>query len=135
MAYGWELMAIIHALKKKLHHYLYGAMFEVWTNHESLKWLSSQKELIGRKVNWVQILQEFDLQLHYQKGKFNIVVDMLSHMPMVNKLSFTKFKSRLLESLKGLCEHDASVAKLYMHIIKKFNHHLPCKKWVLVQRD
>ena len=37
-------------------------------DHESLKWLSSQKEFIGRKVCWVQILEEFDLQLHYQKG-------------------------------------------------------------------
>ena len=35
-----ELLAIIHALKKWC-HYLYGAIFEVWIDHESLKWLSS----------------------------------------------------------------------------------------------
>lgn len=59
-AYERELLAIIHALKK-WRHYLYGATFEVRTDHESLKWLSSQKELTGRKVHWAQILQEFDL--------------------------------------------------------------------------
>ena len=75
-------------------------------DHESLKWPSNQKELIGRKASWAQILQEFDLQLCYQKGKFNIVANALSCMPMVNELSFTTFKSSLLESLKGLCEHD-----------------------------
>ena len=43
-------------------------------DYESLKWISSQKELMGRKAYWVKILQEFDLQLPYQKGKFNVVV-------------------------------------------------------------
>ena len=91
---------------------MYGATCEVWTDHESLKWLSNQKELTGRKASWVQILQEFDLQLRYQKGKFNTVANALSCMPIVNELSFTNFKSCLLESLKGLCEHD----KIYLEI-------------------
>ena len=39
----WKLLAIIYALKK-WHHYLYGATFEVWMDHESLKWLSSLKD-------------------------------------------------------------------------------------------
>ena len=50
-AYERELLVIIPALKK-WHHYLYGTTFEVRTNHESLKWLSNQKELTGRKVCW-----------------------------------------------------------------------------------
>ena len=94
---------MIHALKKS-HHHLYGATFEVQIDHEILKCLSCKKELTGRKAHWAQILQEFDLQLHYQKGIFNIVVDALSCMPMVIELSFTRFKSNLLESLKGLCK-------------------------------
>ena len=85
------MLAIIHALKK-WRHYLYGATFEVQTDHEILKWLFSQKELDGRKARWAQILQEFYLQLRYQKGKFNIVADALSRMPMVNELCFIRFK-------------------------------------------
>lgn len=97
---------IIHALEK-WGHYLYAATFEVWMDHESLKWISSQKEFTSRKARWAQILQEFDLQLRYQKGKFNVVADML----MVKKLCFTRFKNSLLESIKGLCEHDTSLGR------------------------
>ena len=57
-----------------------------------------------------------DLQLRYQKGKFNVVADALSHMPMVNELSFTRFKSSLLESIKGLCEHDTSFAEVWRRV-------------------
>ena len=111
-AYERELLAIIHALKK-WRHYLYGATFEVCTDHESLKWLSSQPKLKGRKARWAELLQEFDLTIRYQRGKFNIVADALSRMPMVNELSFTTFKSELLESLRSLCEHDVSFSEVW----------------------
>lgn len=75
-AYKQELLVIIHALKK-WRHYLYGATFEVQTDHESVKWFSSQSELKGRKARWTEILQEFDLTLRYQRGKFNVVADAL----------------------------------------------------------
>ena len=110
--YERELLAIVHALKK-WRHYLYGATFEVRTDHESLKWLSNQNELKGRKARWAEILQEFDLQIRYQRGKFNVVVDALSHMPQINELSFTTFKNNFLESLKGLCDYDASVTEIW----------------------
>ena len=111
-AYERELLTIIHALKK-WRHYLYGATFEVRTDHESLKWLSSQAELKGRKVRWAEILQEFDLTICYQRGKFNVVADAPSRMPMVNELSFTTFKSELLELLRGLYEHDVSFSEVW----------------------
>ena len=41
------------------------------------------------------------------------MADALIHMPMVNELSFTRFKSSLLESFKGLCEHDTSFVEVW----------------------
>ena len=38
---------------------------------------------------------------------------------MVNEFSFTRFKSSLLESLKGLCEHDTSYAQVWRSIRRR----------------
>ncbi|XP_071905696.1 uncharacterized protein [Coffea arabica] len=46
-----ELAAVIFALKK-WRHYLYGVTFEVYTDHKSLKYLFSQKELNLRQRRW-----------------------------------------------------------------------------------
>ncbi len=135
-AYERELLAIVHALKK-WRHYLYGATFEVRIDHKSLKRLSSQNELKGRKARWAEILQEFDLQIRYQRGKFNVVVDALSHMPQINELSFTTFKNNFLESLKGLCEHDVSFTEIWRAVRDRTfrRDHLPRRHVVRARRD
>ena len=38
---------------------------------------------------------------------------------MVNELSFTRFKSSLLESLKGLCEHDKSYSEIWRNVQRR----------------
>ena len=47
--YERQLYAIVHALKK-WKHYLYGAKVMIVFDHESIKWLSNQTELKGRKA-------------------------------------------------------------------------------------
>ena len=42
--HGQELGAVVFVLKK-WRHYLYGVTFEAFTDHQSLKYLFSQKEL------------------------------------------------------------------------------------------
>ena len=47
-------------------------------NHESIKWFLNQMDLKGRKARWAEILQEYDCQLRYHKGLYNVVADALS---------------------------------------------------------
>ena len=72
-----ELAAVVFALKL-WRHYLYGARFEVYTDHQSLKYIFTQQELNCLQRRWMEYLKDFDFQLLYHPGKANVVADALS---------------------------------------------------------
>jgi hypothetical protein len=76
-----ELLAIRDALKH-WKHYLLGVSFTIQSDHESLKYLFSQKELSGRLLRWCDFLQQFDFgDVQYLPGTKNPVGDALSRPP------------------------------------------------------
>ncbi|KAG8473291.1 hypothetical protein CXB51_035413 [Gossypium anomalum] len=72
-----ELAAIVFALKI-WRHYLYGEKCYVYTDHKSLKYLMTQKELNLRQRRWLELLKDYDLVIDYHPGKANVVADALS---------------------------------------------------------
>ena len=72
-----ELAAIVFTLKI-WHHYLYGKEFEVYSDHKSLKYIFTQRDLNMRQHMWMEFLEDYDFTLHYHPGKANMVVDALS---------------------------------------------------------
>ena len=72
-----ELAAIFFALKI-WHHYLYGEQFEVFSDHKSLKYIFTQRDLNMRQGRWMEYLEDYDFTLHYHLGKANMVVDALN---------------------------------------------------------
>ncbi|XP_071902449.1 uncharacterized protein [Coffea arabica] len=77
-----ELAAVVFALKK-WRHYLYGVTFEVYTDHKSLKYLFSQKELNLRQRKWIEFLEDYNCSINYHLGKANVVADALSRKAQV----------------------------------------------------
>ena len=59
-------------------HYLYGETFQIFTDHKSLKYLMTQKELNMRQRRWIELLKDYDCTIEYHPGKANIVADALS---------------------------------------------------------
>ena len=72
-----ELAAVIFSLKT-WRHYLYGATCQIFTDHKSLKYLFTQKELNLRKRRWMKLLNDYDCTIDYHPGKANVVADALS---------------------------------------------------------
>ncbi|KAA3473616.1 DNA/RNA polymerases superfamily protein [Gossypium australe] len=72
-----ELAAIVFVLKV-WHHYLFGEKCHIYTDHKSLKYLMTQKELNLRQRRWLELLKDYELVIDYHLGKANVVADALS---------------------------------------------------------
>ena len=72
-----ELAAIVFALKI-WRHYMYSDQFKVFSDHKSLKYIFTQRDLNMRQHRWMEYLKDYDFTLHYHPGKENIVADALS---------------------------------------------------------
>ena len=72
-----ELAAIVFALKI-WRHYLYGEKCFIYTDHKSLKYLPSQRELNLRQCRWMKLIKDYDCVIDYHLGKANVVADTLS---------------------------------------------------------
>ena len=72
-----EFVVILFALKI-WRHYLYGEQFEVFSDHKSLKYIFTQRDLNMRQHGWMEYLEDYNFALNYHPGKENVVVDALS---------------------------------------------------------
>ena len=76
-----ELAAIVIALKI-WRHYLYGEKCFIYTDHKSLKYLSSQRELNLRQRRWMELIKDYDYVIDYHPRKANVVADSLRRKSM-----------------------------------------------------
>ena len=99
-----ELAAVVFALKI-WRHYLYGETFQIFTDHKSLKYLLSQKELNMRQRRWLELLKDYDCTIEYHPGKANVVADALSRKVsgrVANLLSLREMNVELQVSPSGV---------------------------------
>ena len=75
--HDFVLAAVVFALKL-WRCYLYGKKFQVYSDHKSLKYIFTQKNLNLRQRRWVEYLEDYDFTLNYHPGKANVVADALS---------------------------------------------------------
>jgi hypothetical protein len=75
--YDLEVLAVVHALKV-WRNYLLGNLVHIYTDHKSLKYLFTQPDLNMRQRRWLELIKDYELEVHYHSGKANVVVDALS---------------------------------------------------------
>ena len=57
---------------------MYGVHCKVYTDHKSLKYVFTQKEINMRQRRWLELMVDYDLDILYHPGKANVVADALS---------------------------------------------------------
>ncbi|WVZ97432.1 hypothetical protein U9M48_042972 [Paspalum notatum var. saurae] len=80
-----ELAAVVHALKV-WRHYFFGQKCDIYTDHKSLKYIFTQTELNMRQRRWLELIEDYDLEIHYHPGKANVVADALSRKSQISLL-------------------------------------------------
>ena len=72
-----ELATVLFALKI-WRHYLYGVPCRIFTDHKSLQYIFTRKELNLRQRRWLELIKDYDCTIEYHPGKANVVADALS---------------------------------------------------------
>jgi hypothetical protein len=96
-----ELAAVIHALKIWRHH-LMGAKCNIYTDHKSLKYIFTQANLNMRQRRWLELIKDYDLEVHYHPGKANMVANALSRKAHCHCLSVEIFHETLCYQIRNL---------------------------------
>jgi hypothetical protein len=101
LTHDLELAAVIHALKIWRHH-LMGAKCNIYTDHKSLKYIFTQADLNMRQRRWLEMIKDYDLEVHYHPGKANVVADALSRKAHYHCLSVEIFCETLCYQIRKL---------------------------------
>jgi hypothetical protein len=80
-----ELAVVVMALRT-WRHYLLGNVVHIYTEHKSLKYIFTQANLNMRQRRWLELIKDYELEVHYHPGKANMVADALSRKGHCNYL-------------------------------------------------
>jgi ribonuclease HI len=96
-----ELAAVVHALKI-WRQYIMGTKCQVYTDHKSLTYIFTQMDLNLRQRHWLELIKDYDLEIHYHPGKANLVVDALSRKKHVHSAVVAQLLDEIIEDFRRL---------------------------------
>jgi hypothetical protein len=96
-----EVEAVVRALKI-WRHYIMGTKCQVYIDHKSLKYIFTQKDLNLRQRCWLELIKDYDLEIHYHPGKANLVADALSRKEHVHAAIVAQLPDELVEDFERL---------------------------------
>ncbi|WVZ76147.1 LOW QUALITY PROTEIN: hypothetical protein U9M48_024145 [Paspalum notatum var. saurae] len=96
-----KLAVVVYALKI-WRHYLFRQRCEIYTDHKSLKYIFTQNELNMRQRRWLELIKDYDLEIHYHPSKANVVADALSRKSNANMALGFQMPPELCEEFESL---------------------------------
>jgi hypothetical protein len=80
-----KLVAVLLALQT-WRHYLLENVVHIFTDHKSLKYIFTQVDLNMHQRSWLELIKDYDLEVHYHLDKANVIADALSRKAHYNYL-------------------------------------------------
>nr|GEY14559.1 putative reverse transcriptase domain-containing protein [Tanacetum cinerariifolium] len=109
-------------------HYLYGTKCTIFTDHKILQHILNKKELNIRQRRSLELLADYDCEVHYHLGKANVVADVLSLKEQIKPLRVRslimtihpKLPSQILEAQNEALKEENVKAKNLRGMDKSF---------------
>jgi hypothetical protein len=79
-----------------------GTKCQVYRDHKSLKYIFTQKDLNLRQRRWLELIKDYDLEIHYHLGKANLVADALSRKEYVHSAIVARLPDEIVEDFRRL---------------------------------
>lgn len=79
-----ECLAVVWAVQI-LRPYLERSHFDLFTDHQALKWIMNLSDASGRLARWRLRLLEYDFTVQYGKGAKNQIADAVSRLPTIGE--------------------------------------------------
>jgi len=96
-----ELATVVHAVKI-WRHYLISHKSDIYTYHKSLKYIFTQSDLNLRQRRWLELIKDYDLEVHYHPGKANMVADAPSRKSYANEVQIASLAEELCAEMAHL---------------------------------
>jgi hypothetical protein len=107
-----ELATVVHALKI-WRYYIMGTKCQIYTDHKSLKYIFTQKDVNLRQSRWLELIKDYDLDIQYHPGKANLVADALSRKGQANTSLAFQLPEELMKEFEklnlGMVAHSEGV--------------------------
>ena len=113
-----ELAAVVFALRI-WRHYLLGEKFRLFTDHKSLQYLFTQRELNMRQRRWLEFVKDYQFDIQYHLGKANVVADALSRRPADEVADVWKAKWKELGHQDAVARSFISVMSVTPEIVMR----------------
>jgi hypothetical protein len=90
-----------------------GNRCNIFTVHKSLKYIFTQSDLNMRQRRWLELIQYYDLEVHYHPGKANVVAYALSRKVHCNHIEVEPYSDTLCEDMRKLQLEVVEQGNLY----------------------
>ena len=96
-----EWVVLVFALKL-WRYYLYGVHVDVFTDNKSLEYVFTLRKLNLRQRRWLEMLKDYDMNVHYHQGEANVAADALGRMRIGSTAHIEDEKKKLEKEVQRL---------------------------------
>ena len=99
----------------------------IYTEHKSLKYIFTRPKLNMRQCRWLELIKDYNLEVHYHSGKANIVADALSRKSHSNTLEalleegFNLLHPIMLHNIIVSCSLESKIIELQKTYVGVFH--------------